>query len=221
MRRRDFIKAVAGSTAIWPTVARAQQTSIVGYLSAGTSEADARLVTAFQQGLSEVGYIEGRNVHVEYRFAANQFDQLPLLAADLVSRRVAAIATPFYIQTVLAAKAATSTIPIIFSNGDDPVALGLVASLNRPGGNVTGITGLTSGLMAKRLGLLHDLRPEATRFAVLINPKRPDYNSVSAELAAAGSALGAKIEILAASSNGDIEAASSPSRLACSQSLTR
>ena len=188
---------------------RAQQPAmpVVGYLYAGSPEASANLVAAFRKGLSETGYVEGRNVAIEYRWAHNELDRLPELAADLVRRRVAVIATPGSTPAALAAKAATTTIPIVFSTGGDPVQVGLVASLNRPGGNVTGITNMNAELGAKRLGLLHELLPGAARFAVLVNPNSPNAESMITDVQAAASAIGRQIEVLTASTNREIDAA--------------
>jgi putative tryptophan/tyrosine transport system substrate-binding protein len=171
MRRREFMAGLAGAAA-WPFVARAQQAPVpvVGYVS-GWSESDAAdYVASFRRGLAETGYVEGQNVAIEYRWAEGHFDRLPLLIAELVRRNVAAIVTANTTASALAAKAATRTIPIIFLVGSNPVDIGLVGSLNRPGGNVTGITDLQTTVLAKRLGILHELVPAARLIALLVNP---------------------------------------------------
>jgi putative ABC transport system substrate-binding protein len=209
MKRREFITLLGGAAAAWPRAARAQQPTmpVVGYLYAGSPEPTAHLVAAFRKGLGEVGYVEGQNVAVEFRWTHNDNNRLPELAADLVRRRVAVIATPGSIATALAAKAATATIPIVFSAGADPVQAGLVASLNRPGGNITGVLTMNNEIGAKRLGLLHELLPGAARFAVLVNPSNPTAESTIADAQAAASTIGRQIEVLTASTNRDIDAA--------------
>jgi len=172
------------------------------------SEATPPLLAAFRNGLAETGHVEGRNVAVEYRWANNALDRLPELAADLVRRRVAVIATPGSYQAALAAKAASATIPIVFSTGVDPVGAGLVSTLNRPGGNVTGINYMQAELAAKQLELLHEMLPRATRFAVLINPDNPVVSgSAITELQEAASHIGVQIQFLRASNRGEIDAA--------------
>jgi putative tryptophan/tyrosine transport system substrate-binding protein len=209
MRRREFIKLLGGATVAWPLAAGAQQPQVpvVGYLYSGP-QASPLLLAAFRQGLGETGHFEGRNVAIEYRWANNELDLLPELAADLVRRRVAVIATPGSYQAALAAKAATAEIPIVFSTGVDPVQAGLVASLNRPGGNATGVNYMQVELAAKQLGLLHELLPKAIRFGVLVNPDNPLVTgSAITELQAAASSVGAQIEVLRARNNGEIDEA--------------
>ena len=203
MRRRDFIAGIGGaavSSAIWPLVAGAQQPAmpVVGFVNAGSADASGGRVPAFRRGLSETGYIEGQNVTVEYHWLEGQVDRLPPLMADLVRRRVAVIATPANTTGAIAAKAATTTIPIVFGVGEDPVKLGLVASLARPGGNATGINFFASEVAAKRLGLLHQLVPKAVRFAVLVNPADGSVaETTSRDLQDAARIIGLQIQIAA------------------------
>jgi putative ABC transport system substrate-binding protein len=187
---------LGGAVATWPLAARAQQPAmpVVGYLYAGAPEATAHLVAAFRKGLSETGYVEGQNVAIEYRWTRNESDRLPELVADLVRRRVTVIAAPGSAAAAAAAKAATATIPVVYSGGADPVQAGLVASLNRPGGNVTGITTMNAETGTKRLGLLHELLPQAVRFAVLVNPINPLTEPFVADLRAAAAVFGAQID---------------------------
>ena len=209
MRRREFISLLGGA-ASWPVAARAQQTTmpVVGYLYAGSAGPNANLAEAFRKGLRETGYIEGQNVTIEYRWADNVLDRLPELAADLVRLRVTVIATPGSAAAALAAKAATAKIPIIFGIGTDAVQAGLVASLNRPGGNITGVSYMQAELAAKQIGLLHELLPEATRFAVLVNPTNPLVTGpIVTDLEAATSAIGGQIEFHPASTIRDIDTA--------------
>jgi putative tryptophan/tyrosine transport system substrate-binding protein len=182
VKRREFI-TVLGGAAVWPVAAHAQQPimPVIGFLNQGLAKPSAYLAAAFRKGLNDVGYVEGQNLAIEYRWAEGDYSQLPALAADLVNRKVAGLAVAF-LPAALAARAATSTIPICFVTGVDPVKEGLVASLNQPGGNVTGVAFLASVLGAKRLGLLHDLLPAAGVFAVLVNPSNPSAEVVSKDL---------------------------------------
>ena len=210
MRRREFITLLSGASVAWPLTASAQQPTIplIGFLHSASPAAFAAPLAAFRKGLSEAGYVEGQNVAIEYRWAEGQNDRLPALAAELVRRRVTAIVTPGSTAATLAAKAATETIPIVFVIGADPVKIGLVASLNRPGGNATGINDFGVGIGTKRLGLLHELLPGATRFGVLVNPDNPIItDSFVTELQAAASAIGRQIEVVTASTNADIDRA--------------
>jgi len=207
-RRREFITLLGGGAAAWPIAARGQQAAmpVIGYLSVTAPEASQPFIAALRKGLSETGYVEGRNVAIEYRWAHNEHDRLPELAADLVRRQVAVIATSST-PAALAAKAATTTIPIVFSGGADPVQSGLVASLNRPGGNVTGLSSMNTDLIGKRLGILHELLPVAARFAVLVDPNAANAESTITDAQAAAAAIGRQIEVLTASSNREIDAA--------------
>jgi len=208
VKRREFIMLFGGAAA-WPLAAHAQQPAmpVVAFLYSGMPEMSAGIVTAFRKGLSELGFVEGRNVTVDFRFAHNDNARLLELVADLVRRQVAVIATLGSTPAALAAKAATKTIPIVFSVGTNPVEVGLVASLNRPGDNVTGISSLNAELGAKRLGLLHDLLPDASRFAVLVNPNNPAAEPFTRDVQTAGSAIGRQVEIFAARTAGEIDAA--------------
>jgi putative tryptophan/tyrosine transport system substrate-binding protein len=208
MRRREFIAVLGGAAATWPLSARAQQPAmpVIGFMHGGSPEARAGVLAAFRQGLRQTGYIEDQNVKFEYRWAENRYDRLPGMAADLVRRQVAVIAagsTP----AALAAKAATTTIPIVFETGGDPIRLGLVASLNRPGGNVTGATQLAEEIAPKRLELLHELVPTAGVIALLVNPTDPALADVSTRnLQAAAHALGLQLHVLHASTERDFDA---------------
>src|ERR1700758_3320945 len=196
MKRREFMMLLAGSAAA-PLVARAQQQPmpVIGFLHAGSPEANVKHVAAFLKGLSEAGYVDKRNVTIEYRWAENRDDRLPELAADLVRRGVAVIATPGTTQAALAAKGATTTIPIVFSTGGDPVALGLAVSFNRPGGNVTGIVNTSARLAGKRLGLLRELAPGTKRFAVLVTHDGPLTAGTLNDLHAEARQLGLPVDV--------------------------
>ena len=209
MRRREFITLIGGAAATWPIAARAQQPAlpVVGFIRDGSADANAPFAAAFRKGLNETGYVEGQNVTIEYHWLEGQYDRLPALMADLVGRRVAVIATPGIVPT-LAAKAATTTIPIVFGVGDDPVRLGLVTNLARPGGNATGINFFVNEVAAKRLRLLHDLVPKAVRIAVLVNLAKASTEEFTLRaVQEAAPTLGLKIQILNASTIGEIDAA--------------
>jgi putative ABC transport system substrate-binding protein len=209
MRRREFITLFCG-TAAWPLAARAQQAAlpVVGFINPGSPDASAPRVVAFRKGLNETGTVEGQNVTVEYHWLEGHFDRASAVVADLVRRQVAVIATPASTAAALAAKAATATIPIVFGVPEDPVRLGLVASLARPGGNATGINFFNSEVDAKRLRLLHDLIPKAVRIAVLVNPANPTTAEPTLrEVQAAAPALGLLIQILNASTVAEIDTA--------------
>jgi len=206
MRRREFITLIGGATAAWPFAARAQQPAmpVIGYLDGGSLGTSAHVIAAIRKGLSETGYVEGSNVAIEYRWAEGNYDRLPAMAAEVARRQVAvivAMGTP----AAYAAKAATSTVPIVFGGGIDPVQAGLVASLNRPGGNVTGVTSMNAEIETKRLGLLHDLLPQATRFAVLVNPDNPLAEIDIKDAQATAATIGGQIEILTARTNREID----------------
>jgi putative ABC transport system substrate-binding protein len=203
-KRRKFLTLLGGAAA-WPLAARAQQPAmpVVGLVNARSFEASDRHVAAFRKSLNEAGYVEGQNVRVEHHLFGGQYDRLPTLMADLVQRRVAVIATPGATLSALAAKAATATIPIVFGVGDDPVGLGLVASLSRPGGNATGINMFLMEIGTKRLGLLHELVPKAIRVAVLVNPANaPSAEATLRELPEAARVMGLQIQVLKATTSG-------------------
>jgi len=209
IERRKFIAALGGATVAWPLAVRAEQPAlpVVGFIRQGSADTNARFVAAFRKGLSEAGYTEGQNVTVEYHWLEGQYDRLPAVIADLVRRQVAVIA-PSGNNIALAAKTATATIPIVFSVGEDPVQLGLVASLARPGGNATGVNFFNNEVVAKRLRLLHDLVPKAVRIAVLLNPANASTTeSILREVLAAAPAIGLQTQILTASTTGEIDAA--------------
>jgi putative ABC transport system substrate-binding protein len=205
--RREFITLLGGAAVAWPLAARAQQPAmpVVGFIRDGSADTSARYVAAFRKGLNETGYVEGQNVTVEYHWLEGHYDRLPALLADLVRRQVAVIATPGNVPSI-AAKAATATIPIVFGVGDDPVKLGLVASLARPGGNATGINFFVTEVVAKRLRLLHDLVPKAVRIAVLVNPENASKTTLR-EVQEAAPTIGLQIQILNARTIAEIDTA--------------
>jgi putative tryptophan/tyrosine transport system substrate-binding protein len=206
VKRREFITLLGGATT-WPLAARAQQSQsaipVIGFVYPGMPELSAGVVAAFRKGLNETGFIEGRSVTIEFRFAYNDNARLPELVRDLVQRGVSVIVTP----ASTPAKAVTATVPIVFSIGADPVEIGLVATLNRPGGNLTGISSMNAELGPKRLGLLHELLPSAERFAVLLNPNNRNTDALTKDLQATASAIGKQVEVLTAKSIGEIDAA--------------
>jgi putative ABC transport system substrate-binding protein len=207
--RREFITLLGGA-ATWPLVARAQQPAmpVVGFLRPASAEPVVHLLTTFRQGLKEAGYVEGQNVAIEYRWAEGRDDRLPEMAADFVRRQVAVIVTPGSNTAALAAKAATKTIPIVFTSGIDPVNSGLVSNLNRPSSNLTGIYDLSNDLAAKRLGMLHELVPNIPEVTLLVNPRDPIVaETTTKEVETAARALGLQLQILTASTNPDIDAA--------------
>jgi putative ABC transport system substrate-binding protein len=207
VRRRDFIKVIAGSAVAWPLAAHAQQPAlpVVGFVNAASAQNYSRQLAAFLKGLGETGYVDGRNVTIEYRWAEGRSDRLPAMVADLVRRKVAVIAattTP----ALLAAKAATTTIPIVFEMASDPVRLGIVASLNRPGGNITGVTQRNVEIAPKRLQLLHELVPTASVMALLVNPANPTLaETATKKVQAAAHTLGLEVHVLNASTEGDFD----------------
>jgi putative ABC transport system substrate-binding protein len=207
--RRELLAALGGAAAAWPLAARTQQPAmpLIGLLNQESAEFAAHLVSGFRKGLSETGFSEKQNLAIEYRWAEGLYEKLPQLAADLVKRKVAVIAAA-YLPAALAAKAATSTIPIVFISGVDPVAAGLVESLRRPGGNLTGLSNFSTSLIAKRLELLHEIVPRASTIAVLVNPKTPvTAQTIDAGAEAAAQALGLHLDVFAASSESEIDAA--------------
>jgi putative tryptophan/tyrosine transport system substrate-binding protein len=208
MRRREFITLLGGAAA-WPLAVRAQQPAlpVIGFLNGQTAQAFAPAVAAFRRGLNEAGYVEGQNVSIEYRWAEGRRDRLPPLAAELVRRQVAVIAATGGNNSALVAMQATSTIPIVFTSSDNPVERGLVASINRPGGNVTGVSWYNAELGPKRLGLLHELVPNATIVALLVNPNNPESARQPAELQNAARGIGLQLILLTAASAGDIDGA--------------
>jgi putative tryptophan/tyrosine transport system substrate-binding protein len=206
MRRREFMSLLGGAAAAWPLAARAQQPArpVIGYLSSGSQKDSDFAVVPFRQGLEEAGFVEGRNVAIEYRWGDNRNDRLPGLAADLVGRQPTVIVAPSS-PAVLAAKAATATIPIVFHTGFDPIAAGLVTSLNRPGGNLTGVTTLVEELAAKQLEVLHELVPTVTIVALLVNPDGPLAESTTKDVQAAARTLGLQLQVLHARSEREFD----------------
>src|SRR5215472_16546528 len=208
MRRREFITLLSGAAAAWPLAARAQQAAmpVLGFLGSSSAADRTRFVTAFRQGVREAGSVEGQNVAIEYRWAQDQYDRLPDLAADLVRRQVTVIAAHDTPSSIVA-KAATTTIPIVFASGADPVKLGLVAGLNRPGSNVTGVSFVVAELGAKQFGLLHELQPGAVRVGVLVDPNFALTQSFVSDVQAAALPIGKQIEVLEAPTGRDIDTA--------------
>jgi len=208
MQRREFIKVIGGSAAAWPLAARAEQQSsmpVIGFLNSASPQPFANYVSGFRVGLKQTGRIDGQNVTVEFRWAEGHYDRMPEMAADLVRRKVAVLVSTGGAPSVMAAKAATSTIPIVFTIGIDPVRLGFVTSLSRPGGNITGVYLFTAALEGKRLGLLRALLPGVQLVAVLVNPNRPDYADQTRQAQEAAAAIGQQIHILLASNESEIE----------------
>jgi putative ABC transport system substrate-binding protein len=208
MRRREFVTLIGGAAAVWPIAASAQQRAmpVIGFLGAASAAPSAHQVAAFGQGLDEAGYVEGRNVTIEYRWAEGHYDRLPAMAADLVHRQVAAIVA-VAIPAAIAAKAATATIPIVFNVTGDPVSLGLVAGLARPDSNATGVNNFIAELGAKQLGLLRELLPAAARIGLLVNPTNANVEGVTKDVMAAAATLGVQIDVVQASDSREIEAA--------------
>jgi putative tryptophan/tyrosine transport system substrate-binding protein len=209
MRRREFVTGLGGVVVLWPLGTRAQQPAmpVLGYLSSRSLEDTQQLLSAFRNGLAQSGYVEGQNVSIEYRWALGQYDRLPALAAELVRRPVSVLATTGGELSALAALAATKTIPIVFLVGGDPIKEGLAASFNRPGGNATGVTLLTSLLAPKRFGLLRELVPGAATIGVLSNPKFPESEGALRDVEAAASGIGVQIQVFRASTDDEIDAA--------------
>ncbi len=208
MRRRDFISLLSGAAAAWPLAAHAQQgTPLIGFLASASASGYARVVKEVSDGLNDTGYVEGRNLAVEYRWADFQYDQLPSLAADLVERKVKVIFATGSVISAIAAKKATGTIPVVFANGSDPLRYGLVASLNRPEGNVTGVTFYNSELGPKRIEIIRELIPHARNVAVLVNPKNPNAEPDSKEIQEAGHSIGMNIEIVNATNEHELNEA--------------
>jgi putative ABC transport system substrate-binding protein len=209
MKRREFITLLGGAAVAWPLAARAQQPpmSVIGYLSVGSDRSNASRLTGLRQGLNETGYVEGQNLAIEYRWVGDQFERLPSLAAELVQHKVAVLVTPGVAAT-LAAKAVTTTIPILFGVGADPVQLGLVASLNRPGGNLTGFNQLSAELGPKALGLFSELMPKVHAIWLLVNPNNPTFSNLAIrDVSAAAAATGKEVQVIKATTDREIDAA--------------
>src|SRR5262245_35625942 len=208
MRRREVITLLGGAAAAWPLAAQAQQMPVVGFLYAGSPEANEARTAGFRRGLSEAGFVEGQNVAIEYRWAREEYGRLPELAAELVQRRVAVMAALGSAAAALAAKSATSTIPVVFAFGGDPVQLGLVASFNRPGGNFTGLSLVNIDLAPKMIGLLYDLLPKAMRFAALVNPANPTVaDTVAKDAQQAAVTIGRQVAVFSARTRDEVDAA--------------
>jgi putative tryptophan/tyrosine transport system substrate-binding protein len=209
MQRRDFIMLIGGATLAWPLAARAQQPAlpVVGFLGSGSPSSDAFRAAAVQQGLIEAGYVDRRNVAFEYRWAEDQYERLPALAAELVGREVAVIISIGGVSSAVAAKSATATIPIVFATGGDPVKLGLVASLNRPGGNITGVSFLTQSLVAKEFEVLHETIPRAALIGILVNPTTTNSEPETKSVLAAAESVGQKLLVVQAHTDSELEAA--------------
>jgi putative tryptophan/tyrosine transport system substrate-binding protein len=209
VRRREFITLIGGGAAAWPLAAGAQQTAIpiVGFVRITTPEDSAHLVAAFRAGLNEAGYVEGQNVRIEYRYALNQLDRLPAIMSELIGHGVSVLAATGGTISGRAAKAATTTVPIVFTTGDDPVRAGLVASLNRPGGNATGVSVYAARLGSKRLALLHEMVPSASPIAILVNPTNPDTEDEAKDIQDAAQGLGVQVFVVRASKADDLESA--------------
>jgi putative ABC transport system substrate-binding protein len=209
MQRREFIRLVSGAAAAWPFAVRAQQSAIpvVGFLHSGVEAQSGPVLIGFRKGLNEAGFVEGRNIEIQNRFAEGHYDRLPAMAADLVKRQVAVLAVGGGVHTAIAAKASTAKIPVVFAIGSDPVQFGLVESLNRPGGNITGVSFFTAQLEAKRLGLLSELVPAASNFGALINPTNDNAKNQLKDIEQGGRAVNRAITILRARNEREIEAA--------------
>ena len=207
LKRREFIGLLSGAATVWSLAASAQQKPVIGFLNSGSADTYADRITAFHQGLQQLGYVDGENVVVVYRWALGQYDRLPAFAAELVNRRVSVLVATGGEPAALAAKSATSTIPIVFAIGGDPIKLGLVASYNRPGGNATGANILAAEMDGKRLGLLHEMMPNATRVGALLNPNFPPYAEQLNDLQHAARMANLEVEILHANTDEEIDAA--------------